>query len=417
MKRPRRPGAAGCAAAALVLFCRLAALPAAAQLGAALPPPLPLFPPDNWWNIDISARAGRPGERRLHQLHRPRTPAAPRLRRRRHRRPADGIYGFPYVVVPGTQPLVPVTFVLYADESDDGAPGRPPGYPDPGRGADASRSGSRAATPGGGDRRRLPHADRRPRQPHPLRALPGALERRPLGGRLGRDLPARLATPAGPTAGPAPTPPASPSCPAWCATTRSSAPTPSATPSASPCATATATSSPPRTTPARDPAAPPMGARLRLKAGKDLSGYPPDVQRIFQAMKTYGLIVADNGSDMYVQGTYDTRWNNDVLNPAFAQPQGERLRGRPARLARARRRARPCAARRHPALPRRHALRRRGVEWTTAADGTSGSGHAVAADRRHRLLLVLRPRQRRDCWSRSSTAAPSTATSGSSPPA
>jgi hypothetical protein len=35
-------------------------------------------------------------------------------------------------------------------------------------------------------------------------------------------------------------------------------------------------------------------------------------------MKTYGLILADNGSDMYVQGTYDTRWDNDVLNPAFA---------------------------------------------------------------------------------------------------
>ena len=34
-------------------------------------------------------------------------------------------------------------------------------------------------------------------------------------------------------------------------------------------------------------------------------------------MKRYGLIVADNGSDLYVSGTYDTRWNNDVLNPAF----------------------------------------------------------------------------------------------------
>ncbi|MBK9087599.1 MAG: hypothetical protein IPL90_00525 [Holophagales bacterium] len=34
-------------------------------------------------------------------------------------------------------------------------------------------------------------------------------------------------------------------------------------------------------------------------------------------MKTYGLIVADNGSDMYVQGAYDTRWDNGVLNPAF----------------------------------------------------------------------------------------------------
>jgi hypothetical protein len=34
-------------------------------------------------------------------------------------------------------------------------------------------------------------------------------------------------------------------------------------------------------------------------------------------MKTYGLIVADNGTDMYISGTMDARWNNDVLNPAF----------------------------------------------------------------------------------------------------
>jgi hypothetical protein len=34
-------------------------------------------------------------------------------------------------------------------------------------------------------------------------------------------------------------------------------------------------------------------------------------------MKKYGLIVADNGDDMYVGGTYDTRWDNDTLNPAF----------------------------------------------------------------------------------------------------
>ena len=47
----------------------------------------------------------------------------------------------------------------------------------------------------------------------------------------------------------------------------------------------------------------PMGARLRLKASKDLSGYPDPLQRIFEAMKTYGLIVADNGSDLYVSGT------------------------------------------------------------------------------------------------------------------
>jgi hypothetical protein len=60
-----------------------------------------------------------------------------------------------------------------------------------------------------------------------------------------------------------------------------------------------------------------MGARLRLKAGRDLSGFTPEMQRIFRAMQRYGLIVADNGSDLYVSGTYDTRWNNGVLNPAF----------------------------------------------------------------------------------------------------
>ena len=60
-----------------------------------------------------------------------------------------------------------------------------------------------------------------------------------------------------------------------------------------------------------------MGARLRMKASKDLSGYAPEVRRIFQAMKTYGLIVADNGTDLYVSGTMDARWDNDVLNPAF----------------------------------------------------------------------------------------------------
>lgn len=67
----------------------------------------------------------------------------------------------------------------------------------------------------------------------------------------------------------------------------------------------------------QDPPALPMGARLRLKATKDISGYAPEIQKIFRAMKKYGLIVADNGTDMYISGTWDVRWDNDVLNPAF----------------------------------------------------------------------------------------------------
>jgi len=67
----------------------------------------------------------------------------------------------------------------------------------------------------------------------------------------------------------------------------------------------------------------PMGARLRLKTsvnGLDpaLRTSDPNVRKIFRAMQKYGLIVADNGSDMYISGTFDTRWNNDVLNPAFS---------------------------------------------------------------------------------------------------
>ncbi len=68
----------------------------------------------------------------------------------------------------------------------------------------------------------------------------------------------------------------------------------------------------------------PMGARLRLKPivnGLDpaLRTADPNVRKIFRAMQKHGLIVADNGSDLYVTGTFDTRWNNDILNPAFAQ--------------------------------------------------------------------------------------------------
>lgn len=63
----------------------------------------------------------------------------------------------------------------------------------------------------------------------------------------------------------------------------------------------------------------PMGARLRLKASVDVTQRTsdPNIQKIFRAMQRYGLIVADNGSDMYITGTHDTRWNNNILNPAF----------------------------------------------------------------------------------------------------
>ena len=59
---------------------------------------------------------------------------------------------------------------------------------------------------------------------------------------------------------------------------------------------------------------PPMGARFRLKADYDISGFPPDMQVLLRAMKEYGIILADNGSNWYVSGAPDERWDNDMLH-------------------------------------------------------------------------------------------------------
>lgn len=59
---------------------------------------------------------------------------------------------------------------------------------------------------------------------------------------------------------------------------------------------------------------PPMGARFRLKGDYDISGYTPNAQVVLQAMKTYGMILADNGSNWYFQGTVDDRWRNSLLD-------------------------------------------------------------------------------------------------------
>jgi hypothetical protein len=60
--------------------------------------------------------------------------------------------------------------------------------------------------------------------------------------------------------------------------------------------------------------APPMGMRLRLKASFDVSSYSATNQVILNAMKKYGLTLADNGSAMYITGTPDDRWNNSDLH-------------------------------------------------------------------------------------------------------
>jgi len=63
-----------------------------------------------------------------------------------------------------------------------------------------------------------------------------------------------------------------------------------------------------------DPALPPMGLRLRLKAGFSLSAYHGQALVILRALKRYGLIVADNGSNWYITGAPDRRWNDADLD-------------------------------------------------------------------------------------------------------
>lgn len=62
-----------------------------------------------------------------------------------------------------------------------------------------------------------------------------------------------------------------------------------------------------------DPSLPPMGLWLRLKSDVDLSSFPPPVRVILRAMQVHGLILADNGSPMFISGAPDDRWDNAVL--------------------------------------------------------------------------------------------------------
>ena len=300
-----------------ILLAALAAGPAAAQavVGGALPGPLPLFPPNNWWNLDVSAAPVDPSSAALISWIGPARGLHPDFGG--DASPFPEIYGFPYVVVSGTTPLEPVTFG-YASESDVGAPGRPPGYPIPVE-AKTQPKWIEGGYPGnsgaGGDRHMLiVDADNRLLFETFATRWNTALGRWEAGSGAVFPLDSNLRRPEGWTSadaaglailpglvrydevyGP------DPIRHAFRFTTR-------------------ATNGyvwPASHRAGSQAGAPPMGTRLRLKAGKDISGYSAPIRKIFQAMKTYGLIVADNGSDMYVQGTYDTRWDNDLLNPAF----------------------------------------------------------------------------------------------------
>ncbi len=63
-----------------------------------------------------------------------------------------------------------------------------------------------------------------------------------------------------------------------------------------------------------DPNLPPMGLRLRLRADYPIAGFPRQARIVLQALKTYGMIVADNGSSWYISGEPNAHWSNDDLH-------------------------------------------------------------------------------------------------------
>jgi hypothetical protein len=65
---------------------------------------------------------------------------------------------------------------------------------------------------------------------------------------------------------------------------------------------------------------PPMGLRLRLKANYPTAGFPRQARIVLEALKRYGMLVADNGADWYITGAPDPRWSNDQLHTLHRVP-------------------------------------------------------------------------------------------------
>ncbi len=292
-------------------------LSAQVQRGDGLPQPLPLFPPDNWWNLDISAAPVDPNSTNFINFIGAGVGMHPDFGGDAG---GDDIYGMVYITVPTTQAMSPITFVEFGNQSDNTAAGRPGGYPIPVEARTQPKwieGGPPANTNPGGDRHML-LVDRDNRILYELyhtfwnaglnrwEAGSGAIF--PLDGNARRPDTWTSADAAGLAILPGLVryDEAFGAVPIQHAFRMTTDFTRGYVWPASHDATTSGNVN-----------AVPLGARLRLKASKNISGYTPEVQRIFQAMKTYGLIVADNGSDMYVTGAYDTRWDNGVLNPAF----------------------------------------------------------------------------------------------------
>jgi hypothetical protein len=262
----------------------------------------PMFPANNPWNEKVNTLAVRADSARLVGVISS-TGAKTKLH------PdfgGAGAYGIPFKVVPANQPKVPIHFTAYGDESDPGP------YPIP---ANAPIEGGASST---GDR-------------HVLVVQQGSCHLYELGRAFWRgnywdatvgvnwNLKSNALRPAGWTSADAAGLPILPGLVRYAevaaghidhalrftvAKTQAGYILP---------ATHWASDS-------RDTTLPPMGLRLRLKASFSLAPYHGQSLVILKALKTYGMIVADNGSSWYISGGVDTRWNDDDLNQLKGVP-------------------------------------------------------------------------------------------------
>lgn len=286
-----------------------ASLGPGASLNGALP-----FPAGNAWNTDISGAAVDANSDALI--------ASIGLTRGLHPDFGSGLYdgapiGIPYVVVAGGQPKVAITFTDYGDESDPGP------YPVPGNAPIEGAQASGAAF--GGDRHVLV-IDRDANRLYEMgNAYPQADGSWKASGGAVFHLDANTVRPGGQ--------------PGWTSADAAGLPifpglvrydeaasgvirhafrfTVASTRRAYvPPATHWASSN-------TSANLPPMGMRVRLKASYVIpSSFSTESKAILQAMKTYGMLVADNGSNWYVSGAPDARWNNDKLVSELGSVKG-----------------------------------------------------------------------------------------------
>jgi hypothetical protein len=280
-------------AAAVVLLVALAAgagSDAATRAPAAPPAPrlagCPLFPRSNAWNRDVSRAPVDPNSDRYvaaigpGNLH-------PDFASRR--------YGIPITIASATQRRVPVRFTAYGDESDPGP------YPIP----------RAARVEGGSDRHVIVMQRGRCRLYELFGARPTANGWSAASGAV-FDLRSNRLRPAGWTSADAA---GLPILPGLARADEAASGTIRHALRFTVQRTQRAYVAPARHFASTDPnpALPPMGLRLRLKASFDLRPYRGQARAILRALKTYGMIVADNGSSWFVTGAPDRRWNDAQL--------------------------------------------------------------------------------------------------------